>query len=242
MTTSPAITVEALTKRYGGIRAVDHLSFSVAPGEIIGFLGPNGSGKTTTMRCLMGLSRPDSGRIRVFGHPAGSPEALALTGCLIEEPALHTALSGRDHLRVIAAWAGVPLDRVDEVLSLVGLSGVGRRACGRYSLGMKQRLGLATALLKDPALVVLDEPGNGLDPAGLRDLRRLLRASRDAGHTILFSSHMLSEIEAVADRLIIVSSGQLTYDGVPGDLLRATGKSTLSDAFLALTQPEEDPA
>ncbi|MDR3107055.1 MAG: ATP-binding cassette domain-containing protein [Bifidobacteriaceae bacterium] len=235
------LQVDRLVKQYGRQRAVDGLSLTVRAGQIVGFLGPNGSGKTTTMRCVLGLARPSGGAIKVFGRVPGSPVALASVGAVIEEPALYTALSGRGHLRLAARWAGVEAARADEVLSLVGLSEVGRKPCGKYSLGMKMRLGLATALLKDPPLLVLDEPGNGLDPAGLRDVRELLAALRAEGRAVLLSSHLLGEVEELADHLVIVRHGRSVYEGPVQGVLEVTGETRLTDAFLALTEAASGP-
>jgi ABC-2 type transport system ATP-binding protein len=232
------LAIEGLVKSYRGSRVVNNLSLTVGAGQITGFVGPNGSGKTTTMRCILGLASPDAGQIKVFGHRPMAPEALATVGALIEEPSLYTGLSGRDHLRVAARWSGVSDSRADEVLALVGLQEAGRKPCGKYSLGMKQRLGLATALLKDPALLVLDEPSNGLDPAGLRDLRHLLGRLRAEGRAVLLSSHMLGEIEALADQLTVVRGGEAVYQGSVQGVLEATGAERLLDAFLALTEQE----
>ncbi|MDR1443152.1 MAG: ATP-binding cassette domain-containing protein [Bifidobacteriaceae bacterium] len=236
----PPLRIESLVKSYKARMAVERLSLTVAAGQIVGFVGPNGSGKTTTMRCVMGLARPDSGEIEIFGHRPGSPEALALTGAAIEEPALNTALSGRDHLRVAARWSNATGSRVDQTLEAVGLADAAGLACGKYSLGMKQRLALATALLKDPPLLVLDEPGNGLDPAGLRDVRRLLTRLRDEGRAVLLSSHMMGEVEALADQLVIVRQGKPVYLGALEGLAEATGLADLTGAFLALTEPERE--
>jgi ABC-2 type transport system ATP-binding protein len=236
------LRIEGLVKTYRGQRVVDGLSLTVAPGQIVGFLGPNGSGKTTTMRCVQGLARPDAGSIEVFGHAPGACEALARTGALIEDPALYAGLDGREHLHLAARWFGAAASRVDELLELTGLSSAGRKPCGKYSLGMKQRLGLATALLKDPPLLVLDEPSNGLDPAGLRDMGRLLRRFRDQGRAVLLSSHMLGEVEALADQVVVVRQGRSLFQGELDGLLEVTGERQLTDAFLALTEsPEGDP-
>jgi ABC-2 type transport system ATP-binding protein len=232
-----ALTLDTVTKRYGDRLAVDRLTFQVEAGQIVGFLGANGSGKTTTMRCVMGLASPDGGSITVGGHEPGSREALALTGALIEEPALYRGLRGRDHLRAVARWTGVADSRVDEVLRLVGLADTGSKPSGKYSLGMKQRLGLATALLKDPAILVVDEPSNGLDPAGLRDVRRLLARLRDEGRTILMSSHMLGEVEQIADRLVVIRAGRLVYQGGIDGMLAAANEDNLADAYFALAEP-----
>jgi ABC-2 type transport system ATP-binding protein len=234
---APALEIEGLVKTYKGKRAVDGLSLVVRPGEIVGFLGPNGSGKTTTMRCAVGLARPDAGRIRVFGAEPGAPEALAQIGSMIEEPALYADLSGRDHLRVAASWCGLAGVDVDGLLARVGLAGAGRKPCGKYSLGMKQRLALATALLGDPPLLILDEPSNGLDPAGIRDIRKLLDALRAEGRAVLLSSHMLGEVEQLADRLVIIREGRPVFEGTVTGVLGATGEPRLADAFLALSDP-----
>ncbi|MDR0627497.1 MAG: ABC transporter ATP-binding protein [Bifidobacteriaceae bacterium] len=236
---APPLRVEGLVKTYGGRPAVNGLSLSLERGQIVGFLGPNGSGKTTTMRCVMGLAKPDSGRIAVFGREPSSPAALSQVGGLIEEPSLYAGGSGRDHLRIAARWCGADPARADELLDLVGLAQAGKKPCGKYSLGMKQRLGLAAALLKDPPLLVLDEPSNGLDPAGMRDIRRLLDRLRDEGRAILLSSHMLGEVEELADQLVIVRQGRSVYEGPLDGLLESTGQTRLSEAFLALTDPED---
>ncbi|MDR0593830.1 MAG: ATP-binding cassette domain-containing protein [Bifidobacteriaceae bacterium] len=235
------LRVEGLVKTYSGRPAVDGLTLAASPGQIVGFLGPNGSGKTTTMRCVLGLAKPDDGKIAVFGQEPGSPEALSQVGALIEEPSLYTHLSGRDHLRLAAAWRGADPARADQLLTLVGLAGAGKKACGKYSLGMKQRLGLATALLGDPPLLVLDEPSNGLDPAGLRDVRRLLERFRAEGRAVLLSSHMLGEVEALADQLVIVRQGRTVYQGPLDGLLETTRQTSLPEAFLAVTEPEDAP-
>jgi ABC-type multidrug transport system ATPase subunit len=190
----PALAIETrgLTKRYGDdIVAVDGLALRVRRGEVYGFLGPNGAGKTTTLRMLLGLVRPTAGGATVLGAPPGAPEGLARIGAMVEAPALYPYLSGRDNLRVLAGHAGVAEPRVDAVLEEVGLSARAGDRSRTYSLGMKQRLGVAAALLKDPELLILDEPTNGLDPAGMRDMRRLLRALGEGGRTVLLSSHLL---------------------------------------------------
>jgi ABC-2 type transport system ATP-binding protein len=213
-----------LTKVYGGrITAVNRVALSVRRGEVYGFLGPNGAGKTTTLRMLVGLVRPTAGSATVLGKPPGHPEALARTGVLIESPGFYPYLSGRDNLRVVARYAGVAGGRVDDVLELVGLTDrAGDRYTG-YSLGMKQRLGVAAALLKDPELLVLDEPTNGLDPAGMRDMRALIRELGSRGHTVLLSSHLLGEVQQVCDRVGVISRGELIAESTVAELRGEAG-------------------
>ncbi len=182
-----------LTKRYGRrITAVDGLDLSVRRGEVYGFLGPNGAGKTTTLRMLLGLIRPSSGTARVLGKKPGDPEGLARVGALVESPAFYPYLSGKDNLRVMARYSGVPYWRVDEALITVELGGRAKDKFRKYSLGMKQRLGVAAALLKDPDLLILDEPTNGLDPKGMADIRALIRKLGQGNRTVLLSSHLLA--------------------------------------------------
>jgi ABC-2 type transport system ATP-binding protein len=213
-----------LTKVYGGrITAVNRIALSVRRGEVYGFLGPNGAGKTTTLRMLVGLVRPTAGSATVLGKPPGHPEALARTGVLIESPGFYPYLSGRDNLRVVARYAGVAGGRVDDVLELVSLTDrAGDRYAG-YSLGMKQRLGVAAALLKDPELLVLDEPTNGLDPAGMRDMRALIRELGSRGHTVLLSSHLLGEVQQVCDRVGVISRGELIAESTVAELRGEAG-------------------
>jgi ABC-2 type transport system ATP-binding protein len=206
------VEVRGLSKHYGRQRAVDRVSLTVRRGEVYGFLGPNGAGKTTTLRMLMGLVRPTGGHATVLGERPGSSAALAKTGSLIEGPGFYPFLSGRDNLRVVATYAGVPSRKVDEVLDLVALSGRSRDRFGEYSLGMKQRLGVAAALLKDPELVILDEPTNGLDPAGMRDMRRLVRDLGSGGRTVLLSSHLMGEVQQVCDRVGVIDRGRLLVE------------------------------
>jgi ABC-2 type transport system ATP-binding protein len=215
----PAVRLRGVTKSFGAKRALDGFDLTVAPGQIVGFLGPNGAGKTTAMRTIMGLAAPDAGEVDVFGHAPGTPAALARTGALIETPALYPAQTARGHLATVARWAGVPAARVGAVLELVGLTGTAGQKTAAFSLGMKQRLGVATALLKDPPLLVLDEPSNGLDPEGMRDMRATLANLRDSGHTVLLSSHLLGEVEQVADRVAIVQAGRVVREGALGELL-----------------------
>ena len=213
------IETHALGKRYGdSIVAVDRLDLRVRRGEVYGFLGPNGAGKTTTLRMLVGLIRPTSGRAQVLGAPPGSRPALARTGALIEAPGFYPSLSGRDNLRVLARHAGVPEGRIAGALDAVGLADRGGDDFRTYSLGMKQRLGIAAALLKDPELLILDEPTNGMDPAGMADMRTFIR---DLGHerrTVLLSSHLMTEVEQVCDRVGVISRGALVAEGTVDEL------------------------
>ena len=208
------VEVAGLTKSFGNVRAVTDLGFTVEPGTVTGFLGPNGAGKTTTLRMVLGLVRPDAGTATFDGRPYPSlAEPLRTVGAVLET-AFHPARSGRNHLRVYCRAAGLPLRRADEVLAQVGLTDAGRRRAGGYSLGMRQRLGLATALLGDPAVLVLDEPANGLDPEGIQWLRGFLRHLAHAqGRTVLVSSHLLSEVEQTVDRVVIVGAGRLVREG-----------------------------
>ena len=213
------VEVHGLSKSFGAVRAVDDLSFTVEPGSITGFLGPNGAGKTTTLRMALGLERPDAGTATFDGVAyADLPSPVRTVGAVLET-AFHPARSGRNHLRVYCRAAGLPVSRADEVLSQVGLADAGRRRAGGYSLGMRQRLALATALLGDPAVLVLDEPANGLDPEGIHWLRGFLRhLAHDEGRTVLVSSHLLSEMEQTADRVVIVGAGRLVREGALTEL------------------------
>jgi len=206
----PELEVRSLTKRYGKTVAVDDLSFSVEAGQVTGFLGPNGSGKTTTMRSLLGLVRPSAGEALVEGRPPSEmTEPLRTIGAALEATAFHPGRSGRNHLRVLAASAGIPASRVGEVLEMVELSGSADRRVKGYSLGMRQRLALAAALLGEPRILILDEPANGLDPQGMRWLRDLLREQAGGGRTVLVSSHLLAEVAQTADELIVIRDGKL---------------------------------
>ena len=207
-----------LTKRYGERRAVDRLDLRVRRGEVYGFLGPNGAGKTTTLRMLLGLVRPTSGTVRVLGGPPGDRSVLARIGMLVESPAFYPYLSGRDNLRVVARYAGVPATQVDEALEAVELTARAGDRFAAYSLGMRQRLGLAAALLKDPELLLLDEPTNGLDPAGMAEMRLLLRRLGSGGRTVLLSSHLLGEVQQVCDRIGVLSRGRLLREGTVAEL------------------------
>lgn len=217
------IETRDLTKRYGPrIVAVDHVNMLIHRGEVYGFLGPNGAGKTTTLRMLLGLIRPTSGTAQVLGGAPGTPNLLKRTGALIESPTFYPYLSGRDNLRVCARYDGVPKQRVEAVLKQVELSPRARSSFRTYSLGMKQRLGVAAALLKNPELLILDEPTNGLDPAGMADMRRLIRTLGESGHTIVLSSHNMGEVEQVCDRVGVIRGGWIVAEGTV-DELRARG-------------------
>ncbi|MFG1928346.1 ABC transporter ATP-binding protein [Cryptosporangium sp. NPDC048952] len=203
------IVVHHLTKQFGTIRAVDDLSFTVEPGTVTGFLGPNGAGKTTTLRMLLGLVAPTSGEATIGGYRyAELPRPLEAVGAALEASGFHKRRTGRAHLRVLCAAAGLPARRADEVLELVGMTPAGGRRVGGYSLGMRQRLGLAQALLGDPRVLILDEPANGLDPAGISWLRDLLRSLAASGKTVLVSSHLLSEVEQTVDDVVIIAAGR----------------------------------
>ncbi|HTF09224.1 MAG TPA: ABC transporter ATP-binding protein [Asanoa sp.] len=214
------VVCEKLTKRYGEVVAVQDLDLTVRAGEVYGFLGPNGAGKTTTLRMLLGLIRPTSGRVLLHGQPPGD---LSGVGAMIEGPAFYPYLSGRDNLRVLARYAAVDDRRIDVVLDLVDLSGRAKHKFGTYSLGMKQRLGVAAALLKDPQLLILDEPTNGLDPAGMADMRALIRRLGAAGSTVLISSHLLTEVEQICDRVGIIARGALVAENTVAELRSGAG-------------------
>jgi ABC-2 type transport system ATP-binding protein len=218
------IEARGLTKRYGDKLAVDDLTFTVEPGRVTGFLGPNGSGKSTTMRMILGLDRPTAGSVTVNGCAYAEHAApLAEVGALLEAKAVHTSRTAYNHLRALAATHGVPTWRVDEVIDLVGLRDVARRRAGGFSLGMGQRLGIASALLADPHTVVLDEPVNGLDPDGIRWVRTLLRQLAAEGRTVLLSSHLMSEMELTADHILVIGRGRLITDVSLEDMRRAAG-------------------
>ncbi|MFF4805787.1 ABC transporter ATP-binding protein [Streptomyces sp. NPDC001351] len=208
-----SIDVQNLTKEYGSRRAVDGLSFSVRPGRVTGFLGPNGAGKSTTMRLVLGLDRPTSGSATIGAHPyAALHEPLRHVGALLDARAAHGSRTGRDHLLVLAASNRIPQRRVDEVLAETGLASVARRRVKTYSLGMRQRLGIAAALLGEPAVVMLDEPSNGLDPEGIIWIRALLRRLAGEGRTVLVSSHLMHETASFADHLVVLGRGRLLAD------------------------------
>jgi ABC-2 type transport system ATP-binding protein len=231
------VTVRALSKRFGAVQAVDDLSFDVPEGRITGFLGPNGAGKTTTLRALLGLVRPTAGEARIGGIAYDQlSEPRRVVGAVLESTGAHPRRTGRDHLRILAGVTRVGDDRIDQVLELVGLSAAAGRRVGGYSLGMRQRLGLAGALLGDPRVLLLDEPANGLDPEGIAWLRGLLRRFAAEGRTVLVSSHVLSEIAQTVDRVVIISDGRLRFEGS----LDEVGPS-LEATFLRLTSPAAPP-
>jgi ABC-type multidrug transport system ATPase subunit len=213
------IETHELGKRYDGrIVAVDRLSLRVRRGEVYGFLGPNGAGKTTTLRMLLGLVQPTSGSALVLGAPPGSPESLARVGALIESPTFYPFLSGRDNLRVLARYSGAPETRIEAVLGEVDLAARADDRFGTYSLGMKQRLGIAGALLKDPELLILDEPTNGMDPAGMAEMRGFIRNLGQGRRTVLLSSHLMAEVEQVSDRVGVIDEGELVREGTVDEL------------------------
>ncbi len=221
------IEARSLTKRYGSKTAVDHLDFEVRPGIVTGFLGPNGSGKSTTMRLILGLDRPTSGSVTVNGRAyADHPAPLSEVGALLEARSIHTGRSARNHLLALAATHRISTRRVDEVLDLVGLSEVASKRVGSFSLGMGQRLGIAAALLADPATVILDEPINGLDPEGVRWVRNLLRGLAGEGRTVFLSSHLIAEMALTAEHVIVVGRGRLIADVETAELLEG-GSSTV---------------
>jgi ABC-2 type transport system ATP-binding protein len=233
------IEVRDLTKRYGATVAVDALSFSVRPGVVTGYLGPNGSGKSTTMRLILGLDRPDAGQARISGRRYRDLRwPLREAGALLETRAFHPGRSARDHLAALAASNAIPRRRVDEVLDLVGLAGAGRRRAGKFSLGMAQRLGIAAALLGDPPVLLLDEPVNGLDPAGIHWIRDLLTTLAGQGRTVFVSSHLISEMALVAEQLVVISQGRLLADASVAEL--TAHASSLEAAFLELTGASTD--
>jgi len=220
----PVVTARSLTKRFGKLVAVDDLSFELQPGTVTGFLGPNGAGKTTTLRMLLGLADPTSGDTTVFGAHYRELERPAFrVGAVLEATDFHPGRNGRNHLRTLAAAEGIADSRVDEALRLVELSGAAGRRVKGYSLGMRQRLGLAAALLGDPELLVLDEPANGLDPEGVRWLRDFLRAFAAEGKTVLVSSHVLAEVAQTVDRVLIISRGRLVVESPLPELTARLG-------------------
>jgi len=215
---SLVIESRGLTRRYGSITAVDDLHLRIRKGEVYGFLGPNGAGKTTTLRMLVGLIRPTSGTISVLGSGPGTSKGLARVGSMIETPTFYPFLSGRDNLAMLAAYTGTPGYRIDEVLGIVRLTDRAGDPFRTYSLGMKQRLGVAAALLKDPPLLILDEPTNGLDPAGMAEMRQLIRDLGSGERTVLVSSHLMHEVEQICDRVGVIARGRLVAEGTVQDL------------------------
>ena len=231
MELEPVVRVRSLTKRYGDVVAVDHITFSLEAGTITGVLGPNGAGKTTTLRLLLGLAEPTSGEALVFGRRYRDLDRpTSSVGALLESGDVHPGRTGRDHLRLVALAAGLPPSRVAEMLDLVELGGAADRRVKTYSLGMRQRLGLAAALMGDPALLVLDEPANGLDPAGIHWLRGFLRRFSDGGGAVLIASHVLAEIAQTVDRIMIVDRGRLVGEGALSEL--AGAERSLEDVYL----------
>jgi ABC-2 type transport system ATP-binding protein len=222
------ITVEGLTRKYGAFTAVDDVSFVCQPGRVTGFLGPNGAGKTTTMRVMVGLTPPTSGRVTIGGHLYQDiPNPGLHVGVLLDASAQHAGRTGREILTIGAQTMGLPASRVDEMLELVSLSpSESKRRLRNYSLGMKQRLGIAHALLGDPSVLILDEPANGLDPAGIRWMRGLLKGYADRGGTVLLSSHLLHEVEMIADEMILIGRGKIVAQGDKKSLLAGAATAT----------------
>lgn len=228
------IVVSGLTKTFGSVTAVQELSFTVEPGSVTGFLGPNGAGKTTTLRMLLGLVKPDTGSATIGGHEYSTLRRPAdKVGAVLESSGFHPAHTGQNHVRLYATVNGYPASRAAEVLAMVGLTDVAARRVGGYSLGMRQRLALATALLGDPSVLVLDEPANGLDPEGIVWMRRLVREFAHQGRAVLVSSHVLSEIQQLADHVVIISKGRLVKQGSLSDLTPKNGD--LEQAYFTLT-------
>jgi len=221
------IVISHLTKVYKTVRAVDDLSFTVRPGRVTGFLGPNGAGKTTTLRMLLNLVRPTSGTATIGGtRYAHLHDPITHVGAVLEASSAHKGRTGRNHLRIICRAAGLPLSRADEVLGIVGLTPAAKRKFKGYSLGMRQRLGIAAALIGDPHVLILDEPANGLDPEGIRWMRDLLKMLASQGRTILVSSHLLSEMELLADDVVIIAAGKLVRQGTVTEVLDSMANST----------------
>jgi len=219
-----AITSRGLTRHFGSVRAVEALDLQVPEGGVSAFLGPNGSGKTTTIRLLLGLLKPTAGSCEVLGRPAGDLQALSRIGAMVENPSLYPHLTGRENLEITRLIRGCPRASIDEVLELVGLREAADRPSQGYSLGMKQRLGLALALLHKPNLLILDEPTNGLDPAGIREMRELIRdLPKRLGVTIFLSSHLLAEVEQLADHVVILAKGRMCFQGSPAELRGRSG-------------------
>jgi ABC-2 type transport system ATP-binding protein len=230
----PVVRISSLSKRYGEVVAVDDISFSLDAGTVTGYLGPNGAGKTTTLRLLLGLAEPTAGEALVFGRRYRELEQpFRRVGAVLESNDFHPNRTGRDHLRTLALAAGLPLGRVEDVLELVELSGSAKRRVRGYSLGMRQRLGLAAALLGDPELLILDEPANGLDPAGVRWLRVFLQSFAAEGRTVLVSSHLLAEVAQTVGRVLIIDRGRLLASGTLAELTR--NRQSLEDVYLELT-------
>ena len=246
MENTTIVETHSLTKRYGsGVLAVNSVDMSVRRGEVYGFLGPNGAGKTTTLRMLVGLIRPTSGTVTVVGHAPGDPAGLAKIGSLIEGPGFYPYLSGRENLRVVADLVGVSHKHVEEILDLVDLGSRAGRKFSTYSTGMKQRVGVAAALLKDPELVILDEPSNGLDPQGMAEMRKLIKDISHSDRTVLISSHLLGEVEQICDRVGVISNGRLVIQstvqelvGEEGVLVKAQPVAQAQDVLTRMFGPE----
>lgn len=231
-----AIAISGLVKTYGKQNAVDNLTANIAKGRITGFLGPNGAGKSTTLRCLVGLSAPTSGTALIYDKRYRDLDnVLSQVGTVLDSRGFHPTLTGKQNLRVAAAAAGIPDSRVDEVLEMVELKDAAGKRMKNYSLGMKQRLALAGAILGDPEILILDEPANGLDPAGIAWLRKFLRKLAEGGRTILVSSHQLAEMQNTVDDVLIINKGKLIASG---SMKEVVGDGSLEDAFLALTGGE----
>jgi len=232
------ITIESLTKRYGTFTAVDDVTFTARPGRVTGFLGPNGAGKSTTMRVMVGLTPPTHGSASICGRSyADLPNPGVEVGVLLDASAQHAGRTGREILSIAQRTMGLPKTRVDEMLHRVSLSDrEAERRVRNYSLGMRQRLGIATALIGDPEVLILDEPANGLDPAGIRWMRDLLRDYADQGGTVLLSSHLLHEIEVIADDIVVIGNGRIVAQGTKSDLLAAAGTVVRSRSVAALTR------
>jgi ABC-2 type transport system ATP-binding protein len=229
------IELEGITMTYGGFTAVDDVSFTARPGRVTGFLGPNGAGKSTSMRIMVGLTRPDRGRATIGGHRyADIPNPARHVGVLLDASAQHAGRTGREVLVLSALTVGLPVARVEERLELVGLSETeARRRVRNYSLGMRQRLGIANALMADPSVLVLDEPANGLDPAGIHWMRSLLRGYAERGGTVLLSSHLLHEVEMIADEMVLIGRGRIVAEGTKAELLQTSG------TFVRAEHPEK---
>jgi ABC-2 type transport system ATP-binding protein len=233
----PVVSVRSLSKRYDEVVAVDDVTFSLEAGTVTGYLGPNGAGKTTTLRLLLGLAEPTAGEALVFGRRYRElDQPIRKVGAVLESTDFHPSRNGRDHLRALAFAAGLPLSRVEDVLDLVELRSAAKRRVRTYSLGMRQRLGLAAALLGDPELLILDEPANGLDPAGVRWLRVFLQSLAAQGRSVLIASHLLAEVALTVDRVLIIDHGRLLASGRL-DELTGPGR-TLEDVYLELTAGE----
>lgn len=238
-TTHGLVSVQHLSKSFGTVRAVDDLTFEIGPGRVTGFLGPNGAGKTTTLRMLLGLVAPTSGTATIDGRRyVDIPQPGRVVGAALEASSFHPGRTARDHLRVLAPQVGVSTKRCDEVLELVGLKDAARRRAGGFSLGMRQRLGLAATLLGDPKVLLLDEPANGLDPQGIAWLRSLLRYLAAEGRTILVSSHVLSEVAQTVDDVVIIAKGRLVHASSLADLEALARREGLARRTTVLASPD----